>query len=393
MGSSWRGYGAIVLYAALSGMSQAAAGAGNSEMDSLRQRLDELEQRLEATAEMLETQPREGGHGGRGQTTLGGYGELHYRNLDNQRKGGDDLQEVDLHRVILFLGHEFNDRIRFFSELEVEHAESGEGKSGGEVAMEQAYLEFDLNQEHALRAGLLLLPAGIINETHEPPTFYGVERNPIETLIIPSTWREGGVALAGSLGSGWRYDLLVHSGLELSAGDAYQIRKGRQNGREARADDLAYTGRLKWLAMPGLELALTALYQADATQGKDPAAGDALLLEGHIAWHLGRLGLRALYAEWQIDGRGPEAVGADEQRGWYVEPSYRLSPRLGFFVRYNDWDNRAGGAGDSGFTQFDAGVNYWPLPEVVVKADYQNQDAPDGQDEFDGFNVGVGYQF
>ncbi|MFQ5486922.1 MAG: porin [Gammaproteobacteria bacterium] len=365
------------------------------ETGELRERVETLEQRLEATVDMLESaageEATEYGHGGRGKTTIGGYGELHYRNLDNQNSGGDDIKEVDLHRVILFVGHEFDERIRFFSELEVEHAQVD--GDGGEVAMEQAYLEFDLNDRLSSRAGLLLVPVGIINETHEPPTFYGVERNPVENKIIPSTWREGGVSLSGSWGQGLSYELMIHSGLEASSGSNYQIRKGRQSVREAPADDLAYTGRIKWVGMAGLEVAAVLQYQTDITQGTDPAAGSATLLETHVVWKRGPFGLRALYAGWNLDGSGPEALGADEQRGWYVEPAYKISSKVGLFARYNTWDNAAGGAGDSEYTQLDAGVNYWPHPDVVLKADYQNQDAPDGQDEFDGFNLGVGYQF
>jgi len=368
------------------------------EVSDLQKRVETLEQRLEATVDMLESSPvgveeAGHGHGARGKTTVGGYGELHYKNLDNQNSGGDDIKEVDLHRVILFVGHEFDERIRFFSELEVEHSQAGEGKSGGEVAMEQAYLEFDLNERMTSRAGLLLVPAGIINETHEPPTFYGVERNPVETQIIPSTWREGGVSLSGSWGQGFSYELMIHSGLEASIGSNYQIRKGRQSVREAPADDLAYTGRLKWVGLPGLEVAAVLQYQTDITQGTDPAAGSATLLETHVVWSRGPFGLRALYAGWNLDGSAPQALGADEQRGWYIEPAYKITPKAGLFARYNAWDNAAGGAGDSEYTQVDAGINYWPHPDVVIKADYQNQSAPDGQDEFDGFNLGVGYQF
>jgi len=63
--------------------------------------------------------------------------------------------------------------------------------------MEQAFLEFDVNDNNSIRAGIILVPIGIINETHEPSTFYSVERNNIEKYIIPTTWREGGVSLTG----------------------------------------------------------------------------------------------------------------------------------------------------------------------------------------------------
>ncbi|OUR68170.1 porin, partial [Cycloclasticus sp. 46_83_sub15_T18] len=117
------------------------------------------------------------------KTTIGGYGELHYNNLSG-KGGASDKDAIDFHRFVLFFGHEFSDDIRFFSELELEHSIAGDGKDG-EVELEQAYIDFDLNDQHTARAGLFLLPVGIINETHEPPTFYGTERNPVEKNIIP----------------------------------------------------------------------------------------------------------------------------------------------------------------------------------------------------------------
>ncbi|WP_059758168.1 hypothetical protein [Thiobacillus denitrificans] len=87
----------------------------------------------------------------------------------------------------------FNQPPRFFSELEVEHSIAGEGKKG-EIELEQAYVEY---ADHRAKAGLFLIPVGILNETHETPAFYGVERNPVEKDIIPATWWAGGAALSG----------------------------------------------------------------------------------------------------------------------------------------------------------------------------------------------------
>jgi hypothetical protein len=86
-------------------------------------------------------------------------------------------------------------------------------------------------------------------------------------------------------------------------------------------------------------------------------------------------------------------VGADEQTGWYVEPSYKLNPRWGVFARHSSWDNRVNSGTDTETTQTDVGFNYWPHDDVVIKFDYQTQDAPAGSNEYDGFNLGVGYQF
>lgn len=353
------------------------------ELEELRQRLKTLEQRMEATAQQVDrAEPA-----GPSRTTIGGYGELHYNNLDNQLAGGDDKEVMDFHRFVLFFGHQFTPEIEFFSEVELEHSLSGDGEPG-EVELEQAYVDFQVGEATNVKGGLFLMPVGILNETHEPPTFYGVERNPVEKHIVPSTWWEGGAMASGEIAPGLRYDAAVTSGLHT---DDYDIRGGRQKAAKAKASDLAYTGRLQWKGVPGLELSASWSHQADVTQG-DPGDVSADLLETHAIYQTGGFGLRALYATWDMDDNGT-ANGRDEQEGWYVEPSYRMTERFGVFARYNVWDEAAGSNTDTEYTQTDVGVNFWPHEDVVVKFDYQGQDAPDGSDEYDGFNLGIGYQF
>ncbi len=364
------------------------------QLQAAEQKVAATEQKVEAAGEQMDRLATQSSAAAAWaeNTTFGGYGELHLNKLDNKRPGGSDKDEIDFHRFVLFAGHKFSDRIRFFSELEVEHALST--KDGpGEVELEQAYLDFLLNDNLSVRAGLFLVPVGIINETHEPPTFYGVERNPVESQILPSTWWEGGAMLTARLGQGFTLDGAVTSGLKTTAGKNYAVRGGRQKVANAKAKDGAYTARLKWAGMPGVELAGTVHYQSDITQSEDPAAGDAWLYEAHAVLNRGPFGLKALFAQWDLEGDGPKAVGADRQRGWYVEPSFKLNEQWGLFARYNRWDNQAGDSADSRFKQWDVGVNYWPHPDVVVKLDYQDQKAPTGKDELDGFNVGIGYQF
>ncbi|MGB0237905.1 MAG: porin [Cycloclasticus sp.] len=326
------------------------------------------------------------------KTTIGGYGEVHYNNLSG-KGGASDKDEIDFHRFVLFFGHEFTDSIRFFSELELEHSLAGEGKEG-EVELEQAYIDFDLNDHHTARAGLFILPIGIINETHEPPTFYGTERNPIEKNIIPATWWEAGAGLHGQLSNGLSYDVYVHSGLAVP--NSFKIRSGRQKLSEAKANDPAATARLKYTGIPGLEIALTAQHQQDMGQGLVDGLDSGNLIETHAVWSTGPFTLKALYAAWDIDGSAVEAAGADKQKGFYLEPSYRLSEKFGVFARFNQWDNKAGSnsgsAKDSEKEQWDLGVNYWPHEDVVIKADYQYQNNDDGKDQ-NGLNIGVGYQF
>ncbi|MGX5174634.1 porin [Aliikangiella sp. IMCC44653] len=316
------------------------------------------------------------------KTSIGGYGELHYNNIEQN-------ESIDFHRFVLFFGHEFTSNIRFFSELEIEHALAGDGKPG-EVELEQAYIEMDLSDATSIKAGLFLVPVGILNETHEPNTFYGVERNPVEKNIIPSTWWEAGVGVTSKLAEGVSAEFALHSGLSTptSGSKSFLIRSGRQKVASANADSLAYTTRLKYTAIPGLELAASYQYQQDVTQGELNA--DASLLTAHAVYTSGAFGLRALYATWSIDGAEAELVGRDEQSGFYVEPSYRLNQNFGLFARYNVWDNNEGLSDDTEMRQTNMGLNYWPHENVVFKFDVENRmGAQDGS----GFNLGVGYQF
>jgi hypothetical protein len=353
-----------------------------------------LQEQMNQLADAVESQPSSSAK----QVHIGGYGELHYNNLEYS--DGSKFREIDFHRFVLFFGYDFTDSIRFHSELELEHSLAGDGKPG-EVELEQAYVEFDLTQNTETKVGLFLIPVGILNETHEPTTFYGVERNNIESRIIPTTWWEGGAALTGRIGgSGLSYDLAFTSGLntfDLTSDTAdANIRSGRQKVAEATANDWAYTGRLKYTGVPGLELAGTAQYQSDLSQSQDPNVNDAVLLSAHAIWDISQFQVRALYASWDIDiaSTAPADLQAqDMQDGYYLEGSWKFIPSVGVFARYEVWDN--GGLGDTEKTQTIAGVNYWPHEQVVLKLDVQSQDhgAAVASSQADGFNLGVGYYF
>lgn len=353
------------------------------------QNLTETEQKVAATADAIDLVKNSKSDE---KTFVGGYGELHVNQLKNDLAKGKDLKEIDFHRFVLLLGHEFSDTVRVFSEFELEHTVAGEGKKG-EVELEQAYVEWDFAAKHSLRSGVFLVPVGILNETHEPDTFYGVERNNIEKNIIPTTWWEAGVQFKGELAEGWSYDAAMHSGLNLATGKS-KIRDGRQKVSSAPAEDFAYTGRIKYNGIAGLEVAATVQYQEDLWQGLGASTLDATLFETHLNYQVGSFGLRALYAQWDIDKAiNTVSKGAEEQSGWYIEPSYKLNQSFGVFVSYGEWDNQAAGSADTQYGEWTIGGNYWLTDTTVFKLDLLRQDAPTGKDEYHGFNLGVGYSF
>ncbi len=318
----------------------------------------------------------------RGRTHIGGYGELHA----NFNQGGDN--ELDFHRFVLFFGHDFNDRLRFRSEFELEHALAGDGKPG-EVELEQAFIEYDWSAGSVLRAGVMLVPVGILNETHEPTTFYGVERNRVENRILPSTWWEAGAAWSQTLGdSGLSYDVFLHGGLETDLSGGGPIRSGRQKVAEAVANDFAATARLRYQGIAGLQLSASLQYQQDLSQQAGDGIDDAMLFTTHAILNRGMFGLRALFAQWNIEGSAAQALARDRIGGWYVEPQLRPSACWGVFARYSALEQTR----DAEETNLSAGINFWPHEQVVLKADYSHRDNPNNSTA-KAFNLGLGYQF
>jgi len=372
----------------------AAAAPSNEELNKSVQQLSEQVRRL--SEELAQQQKAPPAQDRWSNLHVGGYGELHYNSLQAE-DDKNDKEEIDFHRFVLLFGYSFSERMRFASELELEHSFSRDTKDGspGEVELEQAYLEFDLNPSWRARGGIILVPIGILNETHEPATFYGVERNDVENIIIPGTWWGGGASIGGKWSNGLSWDLMLHEGLNMptTGSSAFRVRSGRQKTSEANASSLAGTTRLAYNGIPGLNLAASVHYESDASQDGFDGLEEGLLYSASAVVNQGPFGLRALYSRWEFEGAAIEAADVETQTGWYIEPSFKLNPKLGFYARYEDID--AARTADR-FSQWEGGINYWPHPQVVLKADYRSREHDEVADEkkdFDGFDLGIGYHF
>ncbi len=189
-----------------------------------------------------------------GRLTIGGYGEVHYNQplRSSVRSNG----ELDVHRMVMLLGYNFNSKTRFISEIEFEHV--------SEVYIEQAFLQYKINNFIQFRAGLMLIPMGIINEYHEPTTFNGVERPVIDQKIAPTTWREIGFGFAGTiLPASVKYQLYLVNGFNGYDGKAALngkdgLRGGRQKGAESYISSPDFTSRIEYFGIRGLNIGLSA---------------------------------------------------------------------------------------------------------------------------------------
>ena len=363
----------------------------------LEQKINELESLLDERLGLLADSIDSSVQVPKNRVHIGGYGEMHYNSLT---ANDEDKRQLDLHRMVLFFGYDFSDNVRFVSEFEVEHTLVSGGSEHGAVEIEQAYVELDVFNDAQFRTGVMLMPIGIVNETHEPPTFYGTERPIIETTIIPSTWYSAGISLSKTFDNGLSYDVLLTEGLKTEDpttsddADPFYLKGGKQKASYSDAFDLAVTGRLRYRGITGLELATYGQYQPDLDQSAEESYADsATLLGGHAIYQFGTLTATALFARWDVAGDAAKAAGKDVQQGGYVELSHRQNEKWGVFTRHSAWSEQE----DDSATQTDFGVNYYPHPDVVFKADYQlqNDDAESREDinSGDGFNLGMGYQF
>lgn len=362
-------------------------------------------------------------------TVISGYGNFRYHN--NLTLGS---AAVSVERVVLFVGHKFNKRISFFSEMEIENAKVVGGKASGEFALEQAFLKFDINRNNYITAGLFIPRIGIINENHLPTTFNGNDRPYVETFIIPSTWREIGVGYYGNSTRvpGLNYSLALITGLnsqDFTSGTG--IKDGKFEG-SSNSRSLALTGSVLYY-YKNIRAQVSAYYggsaglrkwEADSLQIESGAFGTPVgLLEANIQYNTKRLSLRGLVTYVSIPqsatinrayaNNTPEGI-----LGYYAEASYNLTPKSTrswiVFARYENLDMNfklpsTGIFNDANNQQYIvSGLGFQPIKGVFVKLDYSyrltgefNQQLivnpyPVGQPYYKAqhyINLGLGYSF
>lgn len=349
-----------------------------------------------------------------GATNIIGYGEAAYSKF---RESGNAT--ADLARFVFGFNHRFDERLTVHSEVEFEHAVVS-ADDQGEAEIEQAWVNYKLSDGVNFKGGLFLIPIGILNETHEPPTYYGVMRNQVETRVIPTTWRELGVGVHGLFGEGFRYDVGVTTGFDSGKLDdpLTGIRSGHQEGQLANATNLAVYGALNY-RLPGL-LVGAGVFSGDT--GQNGASNPALqgvaarftMWDVHAQYRLAGLDLQGLYTAGTLgdaDKVTAAMFSADpatafaapkSMKGWYVQAAYHVYKRGKFdvapFVRYERIDIKQAEDPANGLLQDPRnderiktiGVNFWVHPQVVLKADVQRYETDKMQN---AFRVGAGFMF
>ncbi|HEY3307242.1 MAG TPA: porin [Desulfuromonadaceae bacterium] len=346
------------------------------------------------------------------KTTIGGYGELDYifKRDNGNDNGGNTLNP---HRVVLYVGSELADWVSLNTELEWENGGS-DGQNGG-VAVEQAYLDFKLNEMFNIKAGVMLMPMGAYNQAHEPTNFYSTARPALDTFLIPSTWQEMGIGAHGTLGRKVDYQLMAVAGLDGTKFDAENgIREGRQAFGKDSNRNFAVTGRLDYHPITNLSTAVSFYSGNSAPSGTATAYTTVMAFDGKYR-----------YSDFEIAGEyvhvyqdKPELLNPEIGRnmsGYWVEGAWHCMPKMLkngklanadsiLFARYSELTTQDGGAIDSTKTsgRFDrnyttVGLSFMPIPAVAIKADYQffgdHRAAGEIPLDNDKFQLTVGFVF
>jgi hypothetical protein len=343
--------------------------------------------------------------------SFAGYGEMLLENFKGENESGAlgaPTTRLDFLRAILYTGYRFNDRFVFNSELELEH--------GNEVFVEFAYIDYLATNNLTLRGGLLLIPMGLVNEFHEPNVFLGAKRPETEQRIIPSTWRENGAGVLASFGM-VNVRAYLTNGFNGAGFTAAGVRGGRQRGIQARAANMAFTGRIDVTPLPGV-FGGVSVYNGGSGQEQIVFNGERLdvgtrVAEVHGQAHIRGFEVRALVARASIDQAleastalrlpttGPIAVtmqGGYVQLGYDVLSQVNTDVALSPYVRLERVDTQhrvppgfsRDLSRDGGFKTL--GLELKPIPNIVLKADYQwiTNDARTGRNQV---NVNMGYSF
>jgi hypothetical protein len=369
--------------------------------------------------------------------SLWGYGEIYSTHPVHD----SSLAQFDLARAVFGIGYRFDDRTVFNSEYEVEHAVAS-ADDQGEFEVEQFYVDRQLTPWASAKVGLFLMPFGLLNEHHEPTNFYGVQRNFVETLIIPSTWREGGVGFHGTTQSGLTWDVGLTTGLNLDGWEinpedplyrtALQLENSgvaplqatHQELQLANAQHLSQYLSLNYNGVPGLLVGGAVFTGKAAVPSSPPGLPDqrVTLWEGHARWTPGAAELSAVYARGTIsntatfnfDNAGASNPVPSEFLGYYLQGAYTAwqggGYRLAPFVRWEHYDMARAFEGiPQGFTTVPAGLasdglpwpqphdrvwtfgaNFYLNPHVVLKADYQIFGV---NNDFQRFDLGLGLAY
>ncbi len=351
---------------------------------------------------------------------IGGYGQIDYNKQIN-----DELNHnatLDAHRLVTFFGYNFNEKTSFISEIEMEHVK--------EVYVEQAFLSHNIKNNLTINAGLMLIPMGIQNLYHEPPTFNGVERTNVDKYIVPTTWREMGVSVNGRMmDNTLSYELMLVNGFNGYDGagvfsGSSGLRSGRQKAAKSYMTSPDFASRFSYLGIPNLNLGFSTYLgesESSAYNGLDLSDENSVISADSTIIGINMIGIDGRYQQGALQLRGQYVVadlsntnqyniftGKDlgsKMMGYYAEAGYNLlskketNDELIAFVRYENYNTHKEVEDNitinSNYDRKDVILGLgWKLAKgAMFKVDYQIKSNGNANPRTDYINIGTAVWF
>ncbi len=390
------------------------------------------------------------------ELTIGGYGEVAlsrnfysdnvYRYSSPSEYANDPSHgRFDIPHAVIYIGYDFGHGWSMQSEIEFEHTGTGvavekefteagewetEIEKGGEVELEQFWLQKSFNPALNLRIGHIVVPVGGLNNAHEPLNFFTVYRPEGEYTILPSTWHDTGVSLWGRAGN-WRYEAQLIAGLDGFMFDRDNfVHYGAKSPYEFKvANNMGYVARVDNYSLRGLRVGLSGYYgrsmhnaypndmhntryadikgrtyiaAADFTYtGKRFIArgnADFGYVEDAVTLSTVKRNLSSNNSPYKKLPVASNAVAAGVEMGYDIMPwiASDADSRLFVFGRYEYYDSYIPSPDQQDYPFTDrhriaAGLNWFPIPEIALKAEYSHRFLKAPYKDEPSINVGIAY--
>ncbi|OYU82002.1 MAG: hypothetical protein CFE23_01490 [Flavobacterium sp. BFFFF1] len=360
-----------------------------------------------------------------GKFDLNAYGIVNYYNYDYDT----DINlkdKLDAERLNLYLGYQYNKWVRFQSEIEFEHNGAGitmeldtqeefgeyeaEVEAGGEVRVEQAFIEFGVTPTFTVRAGKLKIYFGLAQSLDDPDDYFTTHRPEMENEILPLGWYESGIELNGTfLKNKFEYRFAVTSGLDASGFSSRGWIKGGYQKRfeTSNAESFAYMARLDYkFGKSGKNYIGVAGYVNDAAANRPKndmnETAYVKIAEAHITYDQNYLRFNSIFLFGDLENSdivsrknasisnnlgvkrtpvGKNALGFSVEAGYDLKHFWEPRTRSYIypFLRYDYYDtmrNVEGNVVDNPRwerSSITGGINWYVIPQVIVKAQYSNR--------------------
>ena len=367
--------------------------------------------------------------------------------LADEHKNDPSHGRFDIPHAVIYLGYDFGKGWTMGTEIEFEHGGVGmayekedeeggeweqEVEKGGEVELEQFWIQKSFGRWANIKAGHIVVPVGLNNAYHEPLNFFTVYRPEGENTVLPSTWHQTGVSFWGKT-KGWRYELQFLAGLNSdNFTNTGWINKGPGTPTEGEiATKYGTALRIDNYCIKGLRIGLSGYYgHAIGNSYPNNKDGAESKYKGVVA--IGAIDFTYNNYNWIVRGQADYGYLSDAKQLKYftnrlnglspfhhsafvsknafaygIEAGYNVfsqieklrqdNQKLYLFGRYEHYNPYASKTKNTSYDytnvqRMAVGINYYPVKQIVVKAEYSHRFLKSQYNNEPAINIGVAYE-